>query len=46
MKSAVGRGEVKAGDLEFKPNTAITGFQLSGLTGAVKVRVYGEEGEE
>ena len=43
MTSAVGRGEVEAGDLEFKPNTAITGFQLSGLTGAVKVRVYGEE---
>ncbi len=43
VTSAVGSGDVSRGDLRFKPNSGVTGFQISGLTGALRVRVFGEE---
>jgi len=42
VTAAVGREDIDLNDLQFKPDATVTGFHVAGLTGAVRVRVYGE----
>jgi prepilin-type N-terminal cleavage/methylation domain-containing protein len=43
ITAAVGKDNIAEGHLKFKPEATITGFEIVGLTGVQRVRVYGEE---
>jgi hypothetical protein len=43
ITAAVGLGDIKFEDLHFKPAATVVGFEVLGLTGMQRIRVYGEE---
>lgn len=43
VTASVGKGDISESDLQFKPDAPVTGFEVLGLTGALRIRSYGEE---